>query len=231
MAKKVKETQEEPLEKKLWKAADKLRKNIDAGEYKNRIERLLAVYDWNTSAVQLNLLASHDAPRVVDIARGDKATLRLATLLQMTYPGAPCVYYGDEIGLRGTKRYDRPHRDVDARWPFPWHDPSRWDHEMLAFFREAIALRNAHPALRDGEFHQLDAHGAHYALLRKNDRETLLLMLNADEAGGKVTAQVSPHLPNGHSLVTVFGPPGSAVVADGRVQLHVAARSGVVLQA
>lgn len=203
---------------------------IDAGDYKNRIERLLAVYDWSTSAVQLNLLASHDAPRVIDIARGDKATLRLATLLQMTYPGAPCIYYGDEIGLRGTKRYDRPHRDVDARWPFPWHDTSKWDHELLDYIRSAIALRHAHPALRDGEFHQLDAVGSHYALLRKNDHETLVLMLNTDEAAGTVTAQVGPHIPNGHSLVTVFGPTGSAVVVDGQVQLQVAARSGVVLQ-
>ena len=75
------------------------------------------------------------------IARGDKATLRLATLLQMTYPGTPCVYYGDEIALRGTKRYDHPHRDLDARWPFPWHDESVWDREMLSYFREVIALR------------------------------------------------------------------------------------------
>ena len=72
---------------------------IDASEYKSRIERLVALYDWDTTLVQLNLLDSHDAPRVVDIARGDKATLRLATLLQMTYPGAPCIYYGDEIAL------------------------------------------------------------------------------------------------------------------------------------
>jgi glycosidase len=204
---------------------------IDASEYRNRVERLVALYDWNTTAVQLNLLDSHDAPRVVDIARGDKATLRLATLLQMTYPGAPCIYYGDEIALRGTKRYDRPHRDLDARWPFPWHDESRWDREMLDYFRSVIALRHAHPALRDGAFHQLDARGPYYALLRQNDRETLLLLLNTDEAAGTVTATVGPHLPDGQSLVTVFGPPAATEVVGGQVRLSVAARSGVVLLA
>ena len=40
---------------------------------------------------------------MLSVARGDKATLRLATLLQMTFPGTPCVYYGDEIALRGHK--------------------------------------------------------------------------------------------------------------------------------
>jgi glycosidase len=204
---------------------------IDANEYRHRIEQLLALYDCNTTAVQLNLLDSHDAPRVVDIARGDKATLRLATLLQMTFPGAPCVYYGDEIGLRGTKRYDRPHRDVDARWPFPWHDESRWDREMLDYFRAVIALRHAHPALRDGAVHQLDAnHPQHYALLRHNDSETLLLLLNADEAAGTVTAHLGPHVTDGQALVTVFGPPAATAVVAGQVRLNVAARSGVVLQ-
>ncbi len=73
-----------------------------------------------------NLLDRHDAPRLLSLARGDKATVRLATLFQMTFSGAPCVYCGDEIALRGTKAYDKPHRDRDARWPFPWDDRSRW---------------------------------------------------------------------------------------------------------
>ena len=100
---------------------------IDAVQFGQRIQKLLAGYDWETTQVQFNLLDSHDAPRVLSIARGDKATLRLATLFQMTYPGTPCIYYGDEIALRGTNRYDHPHRDHDARWPFPWHDEAAWD--------------------------------------------------------------------------------------------------------
>ena len=47
--------------------------------------------------------------------------VRLATLLQMTLPGAPCLYYGDEIGLAGGN-------DPDCRRAFPW-DETRWDHE------------------------------------------------------------------------------------------------------
>ena len=92
---------------------------IDAAQFGQRIGDLLARYDWETTQVQFNLLDSHDAPRVLSIARGDKATLRLATLLQMTYPGTPCIYYGDEIALRGTKRYDHPHRDQDCPLAIP----------------------------------------------------------------------------------------------------------------
>jgi cyclomaltodextrinase len=203
---------------------------IDGRAFGDRIARLLATYDWDTTLVQFNLLDSHDAPRVVDIARGDKATLRLATLLQMTYPGTPCVYYGDEIGLRGTKRYDRPHRDLDARWPFPWHDESRWDREMLSYFRQAIALRRTHSALRDGDFLPLYAEGKQYAFLRHNASETMLVAFNMADAAGELHVPVSPHLRNGQEPTTVFGTPTPVTVADGTMRLSIPPRSGRVWQ-
>ena len=70
-------------------------------------------------AVQLNLLGSHDAPRMRTVLGGDVAGVRLATLLQATLPGAPCVYYGDEVGLVGGN-------DPGPRGAFPW-DRARWD--------------------------------------------------------------------------------------------------------
>ena len=154
---------------------------IDAAEFARRIEQLLQLYAWEVTQVQLNLLDSHDTPRLLSLARGDKATVRLATLFQMTFPGAPCIYYGDEIGLRGTKAYDRPHRDRDARWPFPWDDRDRWDQELLTFFRQAIALRHAHPVLRHGRYETLYAQGQCYAFARYDAQETLVVVLNAGE--------------------------------------------------
>ncbi len=62
---------------------------LNAAQFGQRIDRLVGQYDWQTTLVQFNLLDSHDTARVLSIARGDKATLRLATLLQMTFPGAP----------------------------------------------------------------------------------------------------------------------------------------------
>lgn len=203
----------------------------DAAGYAQRIEQLQSAYGWETTLVQFNLLASHDAPRVVSIARGDKATLRLATLLQMTYPGAPCIYYGDEIALRGAKRYDRPHRDPDARWPFPWHDTSSWDRAMLGYFRELIALRHACPALRSGAFHQLHAKGQQYVCLRRDDSDTLLVAVNAAESPAELRVPVSPHLVDGQPLAAVFGSETHATVAGQHVQLPVPARSGAIWRA
>jgi cyclomaltodextrinase / maltogenic alpha-amylase / neopullulanase len=203
----------------------------DAPAYAERIERLQSAYAWETTSVQFNLLASHDAPRVASVARGDKATLQLATLLQMTYPGTPCVYYGDEIALRGAKRYDRPHRDMDARWPFPWHDESVWDREMLGYFRAAIALRHRYPALRGGEFRQLSAHAQQYACMRRDDSDTLLVVLNMSDTAAQVTVPVSPYVRDGQQVVAVFGPHTQATVAHGQVLLSMPARTGSVLRA
>ena len=62
----------------------------------------------------LNLLGSHDMARFLTLARGDLSALRLATAFQMTYPGAPSIYYGDEIGMAGG-------HDPANRGAFPWH--------------------------------------------------------------------------------------------------------------
>ena len=53
------------------------------------------------------------------------------------------IFAGDEIGLEGID-------GEDSRRPMPWHRPERWDHETLGAYRDLIAVRQAHPALRRG---------------------------------------------------------------------------------
>ena len=70
----------------------------------------------------------------------DKAVMREAVVIQMTWPGAPTLYYGDEAGLCGFT-------DPDNRRTYPW---GREDQEMLRFYREIIKVHNRYPALRTG---------------------------------------------------------------------------------
>src|SRR5690606_29022579 len=102
----------------------------------------------------------------------DRGAMRLCVLFQMTMPGAPCIFYGDEVGVSGG---DDPY----CRGAFPWHDEQQWDHELLAFYRRAIALRRAHPVLRTGKYETLFAEGRIYAFARRLEDREAIVVLNA----------------------------------------------------
>jgi len=131
---------------------------IDGPTFAQGLEHLLAAYRPESTSAQLNLLGSHDTPRFVTVCGGDRASLMLATLAQMTLPGAPCIYYGDEIGMAG--RHDPDNRRAFVR------DETQWDAELLGFVRAAVALRRSEPVLRHGEARMLAAEGSAVAFAR-----------------------------------------------------------------
>jgi cyclomaltodextrinase len=152
---------------------------LDAPGFARRAVELLNLYPRPAVLAQLNLLGSHDMPRFAALASYDQSALWLATLFQMTYPGAPCVYYGDEIGLRNgpTKTPE------DCRYAFPW-DPGRWDQPLWGYFARLIAIRKAHPALRTGEFQVLLAEGSRLAYGRQEAGEKCIVAINASRQAG-----------------------------------------------
>jgi alpha-glucosidase len=122
-------------------------------------------------AIQLQqflLLDSHDTARVSMKMGGDKALIKLAAFMQMTYPGVPCVYYGDEIGLEGGV-------DPDNRRTMPW-DRAEWDQEMLAHYKKIIHLRRTQTALQTGGFQQLYAQDGLVSFLREATDQRLLVV-------------------------------------------------------
>ncbi len=152
---------------------------IDVIEFANRIDSILGMYHPDVTRVQLNLLDSHDTPRFLTSAGLDLNSLKLALTFIFTYPGAPCIFYGDEIGLYGR-------HDPECRQPFPW-DESKWDHSLRDFVKELIALRKAHPALRGvGSYKRIYAADSVYAFKRESESEKILVVLNAAEVAHKV---------------------------------------------
>jgi neopullulanase len=144
---------------------------IDAQQLAAQIDQMYGLYDWEINFAQMNMLDSHDMARAAWIAR-DKTAMRLCVLFQMTMPGAPCIYYGDEIGLSAGG-------DPHCRAAFPWHDEAAWDRELLAFYRQATALRHAHPVLRTGSFETLFAEGEIYAFRRRLGESDAIVVFNA----------------------------------------------------
>jgi cyclomaltodextrinase len=151
---------------------------IDGVEFATRLAHLMTMYRPEAIAVELNLLGSHDTPRFRTIAGGDKDAYRLALLAVMTLPGAPCIYYGDEIGLEGRQ-------DPDNRRSFPWHEQA-WDGGLLSLVRTLISLRVTHPYLRDAEFAMLAASGQAVAYGRQMGEEGAIVVLNAGLARARL---------------------------------------------
>jgi neopullulanase len=198
-------------------------RRMTATEFADEIDILLDFYDWQVTQAQLNLLSSHDMPRFLTLVRQDKTALKLATLFQMTFPGAPCVYYGDEIGMEGD-------HDPDCRRAFPWEE-NRWDQDLLAFFQRAIALRHNHPALRRGRYVRMHADGEKnvYAFARQGEQETLVVVLNSGPESWDLDLPGKDLFPDGAVLHDVWGD-GEARVVDGRItQATLEPRSGAVL--
>jgi glycosidase len=129
---------------------------LDGIAFAKRLDHLMTVYDPAVTAVQLNLLGSHDAPRALTVLGRDRAAFRVAMLLQLTLPGAPSIYYGDEIGMEGAG-------DTDLR----------------AFVRTVLGARHERRALRRGTVRTLAATQNAVALLREADGERAIVVVNA----------------------------------------------------
>jgi len=140
-----------------------------ASEYGEKIKYLLELYPWEIQLTQLNLLASHDTARLLSIAGEDRASVELATLLLLTFPGAPSIYYGDEVGLPGRL-------DPDSRRGFPME--AQWERDVLEYHRKLITIRHAYPALRTGDYQVLLAEGTVYVFARILGPEELIVAVN-----------------------------------------------------
>jgi glycosidase len=152
-------------------------------------------------------LTNHDQNRVMDELGRDPDKAKLAAAVLLTLPGVPFVYYGEEIGMTGSKP------DELIRTPMQWNTeeyagftsgtpwwPVNWGHEslnvavqaedpdsLLNHYRKLIALRNANPALRHGAFYPVQsADRTVYGYLRHTAEEQILVVANF---GGAATTE------------------------------------------
>ena len=142
---------------------------ISGTEYAIRIDALLKLYDWEIQLAQLNLLDSHDTPRMITTVGEDKDSFMLSSVLLMTFPGAPSIFYGDEVGLSGGK-------DPDCRRVFP--EAQKWNVEILKAYKELISLRHDRAALRTGKYKTLYADLYVYIFARILDDEEVIVAVN-----------------------------------------------------
>ncbi len=197
---------------------DRVHRYMDGVGFANEVDRIMSLYSPEITRAQLNLLDSHDMPRFLSCASGDKNSLKLAWLFMMTIAGAPCIYYGDEVGVDGG-------HDPECRKGFPW-DESKWDHDLQTYVKEAVAMRKNNPALRRGDHKRLQAKDGIYCYSRSLDGSTLIVALNASESPQQfeITSE------RAETPEPVFGSASEISIQDGRLQFTVPPRSGAVLK-
>ena len=119
-----------------------------------------------------NLIDSHDTPRFLTQADNNEEILKLAFALQMTLPGMPMIYYGDEVGMQGGK-------DPDCRRGMLW-DENKQNGEIFGYYKKWIKIHKKYSSLKNGEFKTIyvndDANV--YIFKRFNENEELYIAFN-----------------------------------------------------
>ena len=127
---------------------------------------------WSQVLHSWTLLDSHDVARFRTVS-GTRERHLVGIGLQMTTPGVPMVFAGDEIGLEGDW-------GEDARRTMPWSRPETWDTALLAEYKRLIALRRSSDALARGSIRYARVSEDAIAYLRETDSERILCLASRD---------------------------------------------------
>jgi glycosidase len=192
------------------------RGSMGSATFADGLARLFHQYAESATEVNQNLIGSHDKQRFLTAAGGETWRLVLATVVQMTFPGAPGIYYGDEIGMTGA---NDPHCRATFRW-----DPATWNREVFEATAALGLLRRDSAVLRRGAWSVLWTGGEALAYERRLGEERVVVVLNRGEALDRVRVEWA----EGGQPVVLWGH-ATVEHGEGTLVVGLAARSAVVL--
>jgi alpha-glucosidase len=155
------------LERSFWGTPFGLRA-FDGPQAVATMRAFRAGVPWDSVLQSWTLLDSHDSARFRTVT-GSRDRHVVGIGLQMTTPGVPMVFAGDELGLEGEW-------GEDARRTMPWEAPESWDRELLDEYRRLIALRRSSDALARGGIRYVHVDDDAVAYLRETREERLLCL-------------------------------------------------------
>jgi alpha-glucosidase len=161
---------------------------------------------WASILHSWTLLDSHDSARFATVA-GSRERHLVGIGMQMTLPGVPMVFAGDEVGLEGAWA-------EDARRTMPWSRPESWDSALLEEYRRLIALRRGSAALSRGGLRYAAVGDEAIAWLRETDVERLLCLA---ARSAHEPLRLSLDALGCAELETLYG--GDAILGDGEAVL------------
>lgn len=167
-------------------------------------------------------------------AAEERRCQKLAVLFQMTYLGAPMIYYGDEAGMWGAN-------DPNCRQPMAWENKKEkkkngknempeevmFDDEMFEYYRKLIHIRNSHPALQLGNYQTLlaDDERELFVFARKYEQERIIVVIN----NSKEEQHVQFDADGSEQLHDLLGDTRSFRAASKKFHLTLKAKSGMIL--
>ena len=116
----------------------------------------------------MNLLGNHDTERILTMFDENIDLLKLALVIQMTLPGVPLIYYGDEAGLKGGK-------DPENRRTYPW---GKVNEEILSIYKAFGKLRSSEEILKKGEFIPIVSDREYLTYQRVYNGEKIIVIIN-----------------------------------------------------
>lgn len=116
----------------------------------------------------MNIIGTHDTERILTVLDGHIELLKLMVVIQVTIPGVPLIYYGDEAGLLGGS-------DPENRKSYPWGNENK---DIMEFYHKLIDLRNTEMCLRRGNFKIYDTESSIFAFERSYKKQKLIIIIN-----------------------------------------------------
>ena len=200
------------------------------------LELMRESYPPQTFGALMNLLSTHDSARSLHLF-GDvdgkstpaqvalaKQRLRLAVFFQMTYPGSPAIFYGDEVGVTGGE-------DPLNRGTYPWADRGGHpDTALLADFQRLTRLRSELPVLRHGTLlAPLHVDAQVVVLARRDGVDWAVTATNNADAPRTLTIALPADAPTAGWRDVLAARDATIDVAARTLTLVVPARFGIVL--
>ena len=210
---------------------------VSAKDSMNELEKMREQYPREALEAMMNLVGSHDTQRVLSALDGyqksrrdfakpatdlAKQKMRLIPFLQMTYVGAPTIYYGDEAGMVGCD-------DPDNRRAFIW---GKGDKAQVEWYAKLAAVRSQYSSLRTGDVLVSDVEKAYaddvISYARKDNDSYALAAANRQQKDITVTLS-APGVKDGTKLTNILNSAESYTVKDGKVTVKIPSLSGVIL--
>ncbi|MDD3653471.1 MAG: 4-alpha-glucanotransferase [Desulfotomaculaceae bacterium] len=172
---------------------------VESKDVRRQLQQLYENYPRHNFYAALNIIGTHDTVRALTmlgeapaadhlldkeraeyrLSEGQRrlavARLKLLSLIQFTFPGVPCIYYGDEAGLEG---YTDPYN----RGPFPW---GQEDQELQAWYKRVSTLRREYSVLIEGDLQFLALEPDLFGFARMSEKESITVIVNRHRNSSK----------------------------------------------